>query len=159
LEGRKDNRKPGGSGSLALTGAAGVHWVVAELCRQGYIALPTTRNMKGFDVIVVSADERRHAAIQVKSASKEVTFWPLGGKPPHFMPEATNLYAFVLYDSTRQEWDCYIVPGKVVLGQAQAEQDEKKKTGRKESWWSWYRTRHNNQQCLNNWDILRAKLQ
>jgi hypothetical protein len=59
----------------ALTGIAGVHYVVSELSRRGMIALPTIRNMGAYDIVVASADGRRHANIQVKTSSKRVTFW------------------------------------------------------------------------------------
>jgi hypothetical protein len=49
----------------SLTGVAGVHFVVGELSRRGWIALPTIRNTKGIDVLADS--EGNSARIQVKS--------------------------------------------------------------------------------------------
>jgi hypothetical protein len=34
----------------ALVGVSGVHFVVGELSRRGWVALPTIRNTKGIDV-------------------------------------------------------------------------------------------------------------
>jgi len=52
----------------ALIGAAGVHFVVSELSLRGLIALPTTRNTVGIDVVVVSLDGSLHANLQVKAS-------------------------------------------------------------------------------------------
>lgn len=46
--------------SKELVGAAGVHYVASELSFRGMIALPTIRNTAGYDLIVVSADGKRH---------------------------------------------------------------------------------------------------
>lgn len=56
----------------ALIGIAGVHHVVSELSRRGLIALPTTRNVAGYDVIVLTPDGTKHANLQVKTSLKMV---------------------------------------------------------------------------------------
>jgi hypothetical protein len=61
--------------NTALVGIAGVHHVVSELSRRGLIALPTVRNTAAYDVVVVTADGRRHANIQVKASSKRALFF------------------------------------------------------------------------------------
>lgn len=59
----------------ALIGIAGVHYVVTELSLRGLVALPTVRNIAGFDIIVTTPDGSKHANIQVKTSQKKVTFW------------------------------------------------------------------------------------
>jgi hypothetical protein len=63
--------------SNALIGIAGVHYVASELSRRDLVALPTTRNTAGYDIIVVTADGKRHANIQVKASSKRAAFFPM----------------------------------------------------------------------------------
>src|SRR2546427_8373954 len=62
-----------------LVGIAGVHYVAFELSRRKVTVLSTTRNTKGYDIIAVSSDGRRHANIQVKAAQKKPNFWPMPG--------------------------------------------------------------------------------
>jgi hypothetical protein len=57
-----------------LVGIAGVHYVAFELSRRKMIALPTTRNTKGYDIVVVSSDTPRHANIQVNPHRGVPTF-------------------------------------------------------------------------------------
>jgi hypothetical protein len=58
-------------------GAAGVHFVVAELSMRGYVALPTTRNLKSVDVVAFNEHLNRFAFIQVKSTDKPKGGWPV----------------------------------------------------------------------------------
>ncbi len=43
-----------GRPNTILIGIAGVHHVVSELSRRGLVALPTTRNIAGYDVVVAT---------------------------------------------------------------------------------------------------------
>jgi len=52
----------------SLIGSSGVHFVCAELCRRGFIALPTIRNTPGVDVIAMESDTGRKVALQVKTS-------------------------------------------------------------------------------------------
>jgi len=58
-------------------GAAGVHLVVAELSLRGYIALPTTRNLKAVDIVAFNNKLSRFAFIQVKSTDQPRSGWPV----------------------------------------------------------------------------------
>ena len=51
-----------------LVGVAGVHFVVGELSRRGWIALPTIRNTKGIDVL--ADKDGKSVQIQVKARAK-----------------------------------------------------------------------------------------
>ena len=43
----------------------------------GLIALPTIRNTKGMDVVVLTQDGKFVANVQVKTSAKKVSFWPI----------------------------------------------------------------------------------
>jgi len=82
--------------SKTLIGVAGVHHVVSELSRRNLIALPTTRETAGYDVIVATVDGKRHANIQVKASSRQhVRFWPVAGKPAGIRTGADDHYIFL----------------------------------------------------------------
>jgi len=68
---------PTGSFAKNTKGAAGVHLVVAQLSLRGYVALPTTRNLKSVDVVAFNEDLSRFAFIQVKSTDKPEGGWPV----------------------------------------------------------------------------------
>ncbi len=77
-----------------LTGAAGVHFVAAELSRRGALVLVTVRNTKGIDALATDIDGRRHVTIQVKSSYGRPSFWPLGSVLDPIPPEHA-FYVFV----------------------------------------------------------------
>src|SRR5689334_20536699 len=54
--------------SLQLTGVAGVHYVAAYLSILGLHAVPTTRNVKGPDLLVSTKDGSKAIALQVKTS-------------------------------------------------------------------------------------------
>lgn len=66
---------PIGSVAKQIKGAAGVHLVVAQLSLRGYVALPTTRNLKSVDVVAFNGDLSRFAFIQVKSTDNPKGGW------------------------------------------------------------------------------------
>jgi hypothetical protein len=115
------------SGSFAkhAKGTAGVHWVVSQLSLRGYVALPTTRNLKGVDVVAFNEKLSRFAFIQVKSTDK-----PKGGWPVYTVRKEDGweedvrqslvlgrqfFYVFVSLPSSQQAHPvCYVLPGAVV---------------------------------------------
>ena len=99
--------------NTALIGIAGVHFVVGDLSQRGMIALPTIRNTAGFDIVVASADGRKHANIQVKTSSKESPrFW----LTPPSKKIRTGPHDYYVFVSLRNEkpHECLLVKGKVV---------------------------------------------
>jgi hypothetical protein len=60
-----------------MKGAAGVHLVVAQLSLRGYVALPTTRNLKSVDIVAFSEELSQFAFLQVKSTDKPKGGWPV----------------------------------------------------------------------------------
>lgn len=109
-----------------LTGVAGVHFVASYLSFLGLHAVPTTRNVKGPDVLVGNIDGSRGLALQVKT-----TVWASrnrgrgDAKKPHHLEWEIgwasaktfndNLY-FALVDlkSFQGLPDVYIVPSRVI---------------------------------------------
>jgi hypothetical protein len=61
-------------------GEAGVHYVISELALRGLIALPTSRNSKGPDIIVCNPEGTKFAAIQVKTRRGREKFWNVGDR-------------------------------------------------------------------------------
>ncbi len=64
-----------GRPNTILIGIAGVHHVVSELSRRGLVALPTTRNIAGYDVVVATIGGGKHANVQVKTSGKRASFF------------------------------------------------------------------------------------
>ncbi len=60
-----------------LKGVAGVHFVVAQLSLRGFVALPTTRNLKSFDIVAFQHDLPKAVFIQVKSTDRAKGGWPV----------------------------------------------------------------------------------
>jgi len=67
---------PSDSFAKNTKGAAGVHLVVAQLSLEGYVALPTTRNLKSVDIVAFNEALDRFAFIQVKTTDKPKGGWP-----------------------------------------------------------------------------------
>jgi len=92
-----------------LVGAAGVHFVVAELSRRGWVALPTIRNTKGIDVL--ASKEGLVVEIQVKS-SAHWRSWILG-ESAQTLDRKNLFYVFVnLNENEAPEY--FIVPSAIV---------------------------------------------
>jgi len=95
----------------ALTGATGVHFVVAELSRKGVVALPTIRNTKGVDILASNPDTGKSAEIQVKTTAK--TGGWMVGRGAEKLKRKKLFYVFVhLPPEGLPEY--YIVPSKIV---------------------------------------------
>jgi hypothetical protein len=89
-----------------LVGAAGVHYVAAELLRRGYLALPTTRNTKGADIVV--CNESKTVKVQVKTTHKGGARlgWILGDADEQCDPDVF----YVLVNLRQSKPDYYVVP-------------------------------------------------
>lgn len=72
--------------STQLTGVAGVHFVAARLSFLGFHAVPTTRNVRGPDLLVGSIDGSKTVSMQVKTTSWAVRTRGRGSdkKPHHY---------------------------------------------------------------------------
>lgn len=65
-------------------GNAGLFYCCYKLAQLGWNVLPTSRNAKGVDVVIYSADAKRVHTIQVKTISKRSPV-PLGENPTYGM--------------------------------------------------------------------------
>jgi hypothetical protein len=110
-----------------LTGVAGVHYVAAYLSFLGYHAVPTTRNVRGPDVLVSTVDGTQGVSLQVKT-----TTWAMRtrGRGPAKQPDHYEwdigwnsailnhqrlLFALVdLKDFTGLP-DVYVIPSNVIF--------------------------------------------
>lgn len=101
------NGMPPSTRIKSLIGAAGVHFVAAELSRRGMIALPTIRNTAGYDLIVTSADGKHHANIQVKTSRSRKSFWVMRPDLNH----CGHHDYFVLVRWTGNQFDAYMLKG------------------------------------------------
>ncbi len=105
--------------SKAIKGAAGVNFVAAELSMRGKVALPTTRNLKGPDIVVFDPERLTTAFIQVKSTDKPKSGWmvpPLGAEVTDWETEfrrtvvrGNYFYVFVALPSDKQPQPLYYV--------------------------------------------------
>lgn len=106
----------------SISGAAGVYFVAGELSRRGYIALTTTRNTKGIDLIVSNIDFSRTAYLQVKTNSRKYDFWIVG--KPEFRDNL--FYVFVNLMGNQEKPEYYVVPSRDVYQKFQDMQNSKK---------------------------------
>jgi hypothetical protein len=92
-----------------VVGVAGVHFVVGELSRRGWVALPTIRNTEGIDVL--AHKESKSVEIQVKSRMNG-RVWIVGKNTENLI--AKNLfYVFVnLMHLDTPEY--FVIPSEVV---------------------------------------------
>jgi len=58
-----------------LKGVAGVHFVVAHLSLEGFVALATTRNIKSYDIVAFRPDLSKTVFLQVKSTDRPKDGW------------------------------------------------------------------------------------
>ena len=116
----------------ALVGAAGVHTVVTELSLRGLIALPTIRNTAGFDVIVSNKTGTWHANLQVKTARRRVTFWPIGKKYAERV-SSDNYYIFLRFLPKVRQFEIFLESSQKVAKNCAAGIKRDEDEGR-ESW-------------------------
>ena len=119
----------------SLIGSAGVHYVCAELNMNGLIALPTVRNTRGMDVVVLSQSGSLLANLQVKASSKKVTHWPIGKAYRDWNGE-NDYYIFVRYYDER--FEAYLESAQNVILQVTNKQKEARKRGLAEWAPCWY---------------------
>lgn len=102
----------------SLIGAAGVHFVVFDLSLRGLIALPTTRNTAGVDVVVTTLDGSWHANLQVKTSRNRVSFWPVG----YSKTAGRNVfYVFLRYLKNERRFEAFLEGSDKVLVEVDAE--------------------------------------
>lgn len=93
-----------------ISGASGEYFVAGELSKKGYIALLTTRNTTGIDIIVTNPTTYKSTNIQVKTTRRNPP-WLLSKKDEKSHGNKL-FYVFVNMMYNKQEY--YIVPSNVV---------------------------------------------
>ena len=93
-----------------LVGAAGVHYVTAELLRKGYLALPTMRNTKGADIVVCHKSKTVKVQVKTTYEGRAPLGWILGEPDEHSNP--TVFYVLVNLRQKKPEY--YVVPSTVM---------------------------------------------
>jgi hypothetical protein len=103
--------------SSVILGAAGEHFVMAELLRRGLVAAKAPEGVPNFDIVITDLDGERLAAIQVKTRRD----FKSGDKGWHMKAKHEDLVAermfYVLVDVGRNEdspVSFFVLPSKVV---------------------------------------------
>jgi hypothetical protein len=112
--------------SHQLTGVAGVHLVAARLSYLGYHAVPTTRNVRGPDLLVSNADGSKGVTLQVKTTAWAMRTRGRGDqkKPHHYewdigwgsakVRSPRLLFALVDLKDFESLPDVFIVPSRLI---------------------------------------------
>ena len=152
------------SSSSQLTGVAGVHYVASYLSFLGFHAVPTTRNVRGPDLLVSSIDGSVGLSLQVKT-----TMWAMrtrgrgdAKKPHHYewdigwssakLNHRRLFFALVDLKDFTVLPDIFIVPSEVIFAYFEGGDPA-----------TWRRARYHPllediDQYKNNWDIMRKAL-
>lgn len=147
-----------------LTGVAGVHYVAARLSLLGFHAVPTTRNVKGPDLLVSSIDGFASLTLQVKTtiwasrtrgrgdAKRSHHYeWDVGWSSGRL--NSPNLwFAFVDLKKFQELPDTFIVPSKTVFAYFDGGDPE-----------TWTRARYHPlvediEPFKNKWELLKSAL-
>ncbi len=109
-----------------VMGAAGEHFVTAELLRRGFVAATLYSCAKDYDILAYHPKTETNLKIQIKTSQEKSTSWKIGKKPPIF--DDNTFYIFVtLVDLESPIY--YIVPSKIVHERAEARHNTPKKNG------------------------------
>ena len=144
-----------------ISGMAGVYYVAYELSRRSYVALPTNRNVAGFDIVASNQEGLKQVTLQVKTIQTKQNFWLINSQVPDYMRKSNHaFYIFVRFDKEQDKTECFIVSAKDVAKQIDGYiKDWYKTHGKKtkpSSWtYSWYLTKGKEKYYLNRWDKLK----
>ena len=163
---------PAKSLDKSLKGAAGVHFVVAQLSLRGFVALPTTRNIKSFDIVAFQQDLSKVVFLQIKSTDRPKSGWPVYTIPAdenwqEYLKKAISLgdnffFIFVeLPTADKGEPSFYIVPSCDVADMLiqditeWLDKHKKSKPAKQLLAWGYGGLRHEIKETYqNNWGLL-----
>ena len=94
----------------SIIGATGAYFVAGELSKRNLIALLTTRNTAGIDIIVTNPTTYKSTNIQVKTTQRNPP-WLLSKKDEK--SHGKNLF-YVFVDMTNKKIEYYIIPSNIV---------------------------------------------
>ena len=117
--------------ATSLIGNAGFHFVCMELSLRGLIAIPTTRNTAGIDVLASTADGSATASIQVKTSQSRVSFWPTAH--PRTIADSDEVwFVFLRWLPRETRFEAFMASAKSVRARVQAKLDHDLSRGAKE---------------------------
>jgi len=144
-----------------ISGMAGVYYVAYELSRRGYIALPTNRNVAGFDIVVSNQKGLRHTTLQVKTLQSKGSYWLINRPVPDYMKTSSRaFYIFTRFDKKQERSECFIASAKEVAEQLERWVGNWYKTHSKttppSTWiYGWWLPKGREKSYLNRWDKLK----
>ena len=122
----KMNSSAKSESSSQLTGVAGVHYVAAFLSFKGLHAVPTTRNVRGPDVLVSTIDGEQSLSLQVKTTMSAMRTRGRGAAktPDHYeweigwssakLSHSRLFFALVDLQHFERLPDVFFVPSRVI---------------------------------------------
>jgi hypothetical protein len=131
-----------------FTGMWSVYLVAAELSRHGFIASPTSRSVRGADILVTNPNCTKAYSVQVKTNAVTFGFWLLNSHSKK-MNSASHIYVFVNLRNDGEKVEFYVVPSKVV-----ARNMVKKK--HRNNIWYWF-SRNHAEKYKDKWAIFSRK--
>jgi hypothetical protein len=98
-----------------LLGAAGEHYVMSQLLREGFIAALAPVGVPTADILVADQAGIRACSVQVKTRSeKGITDWAMGAKHEKISGDSL-FYVFLSFPNDQSKLpDLYVVPSKIV---------------------------------------------
>ncbi len=150
--------------SNQLTGVAGVHFVAAYLSFLGFHAVPTTRNVRGPDLLVSNLDGSNCISLQVKTTMSAMRMrgraeekkphhyeWDIGWSSAR-LNHHQLFFALVDLKNFEELPDTFIIPSEVIFTYFKEGDPE-----------TWPRARYHPEleevdHYKNNWDLLRKAL-
>ena len=150
--------------STQLTGVSGVHFVAARLNFLGFHAVPTTRNVRGPDLLVSTLDGDSTLSIQVKTTMTAMRTRGRGTekKPDHYewdigwssarQNHEKLLFALVDLRNFEEMPDIFLLPSNIIFKYFEGGDPE-----------TWVRARYHPkiddiEQYKNNWKVIKATL-
>ncbi|MBK9974105.1 MAG: hypothetical protein IPP14_04955 [Planctomycetes bacterium] len=127
-------------------GNAGLFYCCYELARHGWNVLPTSRNAKGVDVVIYSADATKVEMIQVKTISNRSPV-PLGENPTYGMSK----FVMVCQLGQNSELPRIFIMTPQEIDEVRHQGDPKKSEAGKVSFWLQQKQYEPN---LNRWDLI-----
>jgi hypothetical protein len=147
-----------------ISGMAGVYYVAYELSRLNFVALTTSRNLEGIDLIVSNQVGNRQVSIQVKTMQKKAELWQVGKVPKYRKGEGNAFHVLVRLNKGDKP-DCFIIPSRMfarIVNQGVAKWC-KRKAGRNPASCSplvykFRMTKKREKQYLNKWNLIEKAL-
>lgn len=113
-----------------VSGAAGEHYVVAELLRRGFFADVLYSCAKDYDILAFNPEKNKSFRIQVKVNQSNQKKWQIGKHEPIY----DNNMFFVFINLVELESPVfYVVPSKIVHDKVENRHQSPKKNGGKRS--------------------------